>query len=109
MTHQSMHVLELPMRYRLRDFCPSKTVHSRISNALWIEYGGSPWDMPQDWEPERIWAASLDLNLIPNLGPMSVAILRNWLVAGDSEAGTLNQGGGGLEQAPDNNPEDDAR
>lgn len=73
------------MRHRLQTFCPSKKVHSRIANALWIEYGGSPWDMPPDWEPSREWAFQLDLNLIPNLGPISVAILCDWLEAGDDE------------------------
>ncbi|WP_337354874.1 MULTISPECIES: hypothetical protein [Phyllobacterium] len=41
--------------------------------------------MPPDWEPDRQWASTLELNLIPNLGPMSVAILREWLAAGDDE------------------------
>lgn len=75
----------LLMPHLLQSFCPSKTVHTRIANALWVEYGGAPWDMPPDWEPERSWASRLELNLIPNLGPMSVAILREWLSAGDDE------------------------
>ena len=41
--------------------------------------------MPPDWEPERTWARQLDLTLIPNLGPMSVAILDQWLAAGDDD------------------------
>jgi hypothetical protein len=73
------------MSNRLQNFCPSKTVHSRIVNALWIEYGGTPWNMAPDWEPERAWARQLDLTLIPNLGPMSVAILVQWLAAGDED------------------------
>ncbi|MGH6862016.1 MAG: hypothetical protein ACRECY_17335 [Phyllobacterium sp.] len=69
------------MRYRLKTFCPSKTVHSRIANALWVEHGGAPWDMPPDWEPDEDWVAELNLDLIPNLGPLSVSILRGWLAA----------------------------
>ncbi|CAN7608822.1 hypothetical protein LJR231_004565 [Phyllobacterium sp. LjRoot231] len=82
------------MRNRLQTFCPSKTVHSRIVNALWIEFGGTPWNMPPDWEPERAWARQLDLTLIPNLGPMSVAILDQWLAAGDDN----DDGDGGAER-----------
>ncbi|UXN61169.1 hypothetical protein [Phyllobacterium zundukense] len=52
--------------------------------------------MPPDWEPERAWARQLDLTLIPNLGPMSVAILDQWLAADDddeSDEGTERTGG----------------